>query len=220
MTRARPALLVLALAACLAEADPVETGSGGESGAGSGSTAAEGDSTGAPADALVVFVSSAPVSGGFGGVEAADAHCLEHAIAGALPGTYRAWLSATSVTAAERIGTTERPYVLADFATIVANGTADIYDGFLEHAIDLDEHGGPPAPTTSSCMSLDGPVVWTGSSDIGDWSGNDCLGWTLDVGDGGTVGVIAPGQLDVTWTNGCTLPCDSSALLYCFQLPD
>jgi hypothetical protein len=215
--RALPILPVLSIAACLADADPVDSG-GSEAGSG-GSEAGSGAATETPEDALVVFVTSRVVAGDFGGTEAADAICLERATAASLPGSYRAWLSTMGVTAASRIGDTERPYVLTDFTTVVANGTADIYDGFLEHAIDLDEHADAPPTTVATCASIEGPAVWTGSSDIGDWSGNDCVGWTAPVGDGGTIGVIAPGQLDVTWTNGCTVLCEQTASLYCFQLP-
>jgi hypothetical protein len=214
--RAGSVLPALVIASCLADADPIETG---ESGGSAGDTGA---STGAPDDALVVFVSSMPVSAGFGGVESGDALCLARASAGSLPGTqYRAWLGTyNGVSAAQRIGTTDRPYVLTDFATVVAYNSADLQDGFIEHPIDLDEHGQPPPTTTASCATIPGTTVWTGAGPDGGPTSNDCLGWTLGSGDGASVGVIAPGHVDATWTSECLLVCEQTASLYCFQLPE
>ncbi len=161
---------------------------------------------GACADVRLVFVTSAVYDGDdLGSVAAAHAECGARAAAAGLVGTYRAWLADTATPAGAGFSAASVPYVLLD-GTTIADDFADLTDGTLAHAIDVDE-GGAAVGTAS---------VWTGALASGAPAASQCLDWTSQAsgesGHTGSTGEGGPG-----WTDGAALACDETARLYCFE---
>jgi len=160
-----------------------------------------------------VFVTSAaykgdlkPAVGEALGLALGDAHCQERADAAGLGGTWLAWLSDVRMSPATRFEAFIGAYQLVDGA-VVAIGWADLTDGTLAHAIDLDEAGNPAF----------GENVWTNTAADGSSAGQmTCMNWTsLKVTDKGTIGVTD--ALDGTWTSVVDAPCSGTARLYCVE---
>src|SRR5438067_1391069 len=89
----------------------------------------------------VVFVTSQIYTAALGGLAGADAKCQSLATGAGLTGTYKAWLSSSSVDARDRLTHSAIPYVLSDRTTVVADNWSDLVDGSLKHAIDKTETG-------------------------------------------------------------------------------
>ena len=152
-------------------------------------------------DVLVpVFVTSEAFDGNLGGLSGAD-----NASCGlAARGNWKAWLSDEDTDARDRIPDGE--YLLLD-GTPIANNKADLTDGALLHAINLDENLEP----------VSGEGVWTGTDSDGTRSGEGeyCAFWSS--GSGGDEGQI--GGVDYTsefWTNDGEDACSNDRRLYCF----
>lgn len=161
-------------------------------------------------ESLVVFVTSVSYSGDeIGTVLGGDAKCTALAANhDALNGrAFVAWLSCESVDARDQIGLTDRPYVLSDMKTLVANGSAGLLDGMLDAAIYLDQKGAEPVPLE----------VWTGTMPDGTGAGDDCNGWTLAVNHNGMTG--HPGATDGTWTANQAVSCAEMHPIFCIQKP-
>jgi hypothetical protein len=99
-------------------------------------------------------------------------------------------------------------YELVD-GTEIAVGWADLVDGSLAHAIDMDETGATLNPST----------VWTSTATNGTSTGAmNCEGWTT-TGDGMQVAVTGlSSQTDGKWTENKNNDCTIFARLYCFQV--
>ena len=161
-----------------------------------------------------MFVTSAaykgdlkPALGEALGIALGDAHCQERADAAGLGGTWLAWLSDARMSPSTRFDTTfAGAYQLVD-GTVVAVGWADLIDGTLAHAIDLDEQGGPASAEN----------VWTNTGVDGASAGMlTCMNWSsLKVTDKGTIGVSD--AVDATWTSVVDAPCSGTARLYCVE---
>jgi hypothetical protein len=125
-----------------------------------------------------VFVTSAQYPASLGGLAGADSGCQALAKAAKLPGTYKAWLSDDTSSAAARLTHSTVPYVLSDGATVVASDWNQLTSGTLNHAIDLTERGNAP-PTTSYCAP-GASTVWTDTATTGaEYAvGNNCSNWT------------------------------------------
>jgi hypothetical protein len=149
---------------------------------------------------------------------------MAQAAVGNLSGTFKAWLSTTTVNAATHLTThSTGPYVLQDGITIVANNWADLTDGTLDHAIDQDESGNVSASGTGRTFGActgggtSGSSVFTDSATDGTFfSVSDCGGWTNATvfssainGDSFATGA--------SWTEECATPCDLTSALYCIQ---
>ncbi len=122
-----------------------------------------------PVSGMVLFVTSARFPGGFfsGNAWVADAICQEAAAGGLVPaGTYHAIMSFPGLDARDRI--VDAAYVRQDGVPVAAS-KADLLDGSLLAAIDLDESGQPSATE-----------VWTGSLADGTLDTNltQCSGWS------------------------------------------
>src|SRR4030095_14491532 len=122
-------------------------------------------------------------TGNLGGLSGADSICMYHAELAALPGIFRAWLSSSTLAAKDRLTHVGKPYVLVD-DTVVAYDWTDLVDGSIQHNIDLNEIGGPPAPGSYNLM----PLVWTSTYYDGGFipvapntppSGYSCWDWTV-----------------------------------------
>jgi len=162
-----------------------------------------------------IFITSATFKGDFKpaigealGVGLGDAHCQELADAAGLGGTFLAWLSDGRMSPATRFDTAFMgSYQLVDGTAVVVAGWADLVDGTLAHAIDLDEQGNVAA----------GDNVWTNTAADGTAAGASvCVNWTsAKVIDKGTIGVSD--ATDMAWTSVTEAPCSGNARLYCVE---
>jgi hypothetical protein len=150
-----------------------------------------------------VFMTSLPYGANFGGLAAADSTCTQHA--GALGGSWKAWLSTETTPAAARLSAWDGQYRVVS-GTPIADSWGDLTDSWLDGAIDHDENGAP-APQLAR--------VWTGTRSDGTWSGKDCSGWTSSL-DAlvATAGGISTAS---TWTEGDDLICDQQAHFFCIE---
>jgi hypothetical protein len=212
--------LLLALAAC----------GGSDSGGSDATTAPPTDAStmtfdgkgvdGAVAPGLRVFVTSLRYSadlrsagGQATGLASADAICQTLADAAAIGGTFRAWISTTTVDAIEHI-TGNGPWYRMDGALAFPNrarlGTTPLVP------IMIDEQGGMPDPFYES---------WTGTAlggylaPLGSRQSVTCWDWTSTVDSTQVGGVV--GDIDAsgaTWTELATGYCSPfRRRLYCFE---
>jgi hypothetical protein len=172
----------------------------------------------------------------YGSLDRADMICQAEARAAGLPGIYRAWLSiygggqpeyasegaelqATPVSLESSPATRFNRYygsryVLPDpNRTVVAGGWADLTDGALLHAINMNA-AGEPVEMGEGCP------VWTNTRPNGrvleSYYEDTCDSWgTSYWGYSGPIGDCT--RIGGGWTRFDTLPCDYWARLYCFQ---
>jgi len=153
------------------------------------------------------------------GLEAADCICAEHAtLWGGLSGTYRAWLSDSSQSAADRLAHATVPYVNRRGEEIAAS-----WEGLLTvpctGLLDYDEAGTPAASIG---------LVWTGSESSGALGdpAQTCEDWTS--GGAGRLGRVGSPKVDPYRPNfpGCWSEwiegggprgCDDQNRLYCVE---
>ncbi len=170
----------------------------------------------------VVFVTSALYQGGaLGGLDGADAACGELAEAAGLTGTFKAWLSSGTTSAADRLAHSTHPYTLVD-GTRIADDWADLIDGVLRHPINVDETG---TPLTAPADPMSQGKVWTDTVSNGQpytdifqdqFPGHyHCDDWT----DLDGIGVVGDPRFatDLWSYGGLALSCASTAALYCFE---
>ena len=162
----------------------------------------------------IAFVTSTTYTGDLGGLAGADQKCTYAANAAGLPGTYTAWLSSSVENAKDRI--TDVAYSRMDGAPI-ASSLADLIDGPLDNAIEIDEYG-----------NIKTDRVWTATSSSGQYYSLSCEDWTngffIDTVDPTVVDVYGahgyPSNV-VLWTKAGTSPtvtaCNIQLPLYCFQ---
>jgi hypothetical protein len=170
-------------------------------------------------DLKIVFITSTVYNGNLGGLAGADAACQARATAASLPGTYKAWLSDDVTTAASRLTHSTGRYVSPTGLTVGIDWN-DVVNAPLNRAINIDEfgHGAHANGTaTSSCASVVGYAVYTGSDQTGaSVAGSTCSNWT-DNTTGSSARFGDSGRASFFWTNRCTVTCDRTAPLYCFQ---
>jgi hypothetical protein len=167
-----------------------------------------------------VFVTSTVYDGNLGGLSGAAEHCRLRAVAGSLPGAnlpgnYLPWLSDTTGSPATRFrcrqaSCSTEGYVLRDGTTVVANDWADLTDGTIALAIDVDEAGTTVAPS----------LVWTSTNPFGGdtlaFSPNLCCDNWLDTVKNAVNGSTT--AADFEWSNAGQASCAfGDRRLYCFQ---
>ena len=160
-----------------------------------------------------VFLTSLQYTGNLGGLSGADQLCQERANTVSLGGSWKAWLSSSSISAASRLIHSSLPYRLVN-GPIIAQNWADLTDGTLLAPIDRFETG---AQNTSENS------VWTNTRIDGSiyeaFSNRVCDDWTNDTGSG--YGANPDGSSTATnedWTmRGIATFCDSLYRLYCFE---
>lgn len=159
---------------------------------------------------LFVFVTSQQFSGYLGGITGADATCNALASVAGLPGTYKAWLSASdpSTSPTSRFQKSAIGYQLVG-GGIIANTWEDLTDGHLRTPINRNEHG-----------EVIDNVVWTNTNPDGTRRSGEywevCSDWTESFG--GHVKVGYTQSADSSWTAHSDWPCDFyRPHLYCFQ---
>jgi hypothetical protein len=159
----------------------------------------------------LVFVTSTSSDGNMGSSDplgSADGRCQELADKAlpALPGAYKAWLSAEFDDPANRFVRSTGPYRLVNGTTIASNWD-DLTDGMLLAPINLTESGGAVAD----------PVrVWTGTDANGTGLGMDCADWSN--GSSGATGYFGIATAtNHTWSRLQEDVCGLPGRLYCFQ---
>jgi len=164
-------------------------------------------------DQLRVFVSSAQTTGAFGSAASADSLCQGYANAKSLGGTWKAWVSDASSTAASRFSNPGGVnYVLLN-GTTVANGLTDLEDGSLDAGITTDENGTSLASNTP---------YWTGTKANGGLVTGTaptvtCKNWTLSSASPNKGVVGLSGKTNNAWTYGNSPACSTNAHLACFE---
>jgi len=154
----------------------------------------------------IVFVTSTVYDGNLGGLAGADQQCQARAEAAGLPkNTYRAWLSASSVNAIDRLGEA-RGWVRVDGKPF-ADSKADLAAGKIFYPIRVNEFG----------VYEDSPYerVWTGTYSSGIVSEDTCNGWTsFSKTESGTAG--SKDGVTTVFTSTEAAFCSDSKRLYCF----
>ncbi len=173
----------------------------------------------------LVFITAAGYNGAMGGLTGADVICQAEADAVPLPGTYKAWLSASGVgnSAIERLAS-GGPYYKVN-GIKVADDMADIIDcsnpECLQSPIDVTPDGVQLTGTAPWAV-----FVWTATTALGAYRASPgvCGDWTSVSGPGG-IGMlgefmgISGGPIDGNWTNTGALQsvCAAPNRLYCFE---
>ncbi|CAA0098828.1 Uncharacterised protein [BD1-7 clade bacterium] len=161
-----------------------------------------------------IFSTSTIHSTDFGALENADIICQQHADSteSIVPaGTYKAWISNSTESAADRLVPSANPYVRSD-KVIIANNWIDLTDGTLIDAIAFNELGTGAADLH----------VMTGTDYDGTYLATNCNDWTsTDAALQFTAGLDNQG--DKKWTNWGAAPnhnCGNAYLLYCIRQSD
>ena len=150
----------------------------------------------------IAFVTSSIHTGNLGGLAGADAICQARANALALGGTYRAWLSTSTINAPARFAGSSG-WVRVDGKPF-ANTISQLVAGRVYYPLALNERGGSEL----------GEAVWTGTSSSGALSGVACTNWTdATTAISGTIGYTHYGT--GSWTQNGGGACSSSQHLYC-----
>jgi len=176
-------------------------GSGGDGGAGG-----MGGIGGSPSTERRMFVTSTPQTAALGGIAGADEICATEAADANLQGEFKAWLSTTSSSVADRLSHDGGPFVRVD-EMVVANDWADLVDGALLAPINLDANGQPHTGD-----------VWTGTLERGaSYSVDDCAAFTSGDNADGHAYCGSSTSTTATWTYNQRAACASTLRLYCIE---
>ncbi|MFC1753069.1 DUF1554 domain-containing protein [Thermoproteota archaeon] len=153
----------------------------------------------------IVFNAGITSSGNIGGLSAADSKCNEAAAAAGLPGTYAAWLSDSTTSAASRVLNSDQPYYLPDGTTKVANSMSSLLLGTILNKINKFASG----------ENSNIPYIWTNTKPDGTAysTSNTCNNWAS------TTGEARYGRTyydDDRWTSENDMQCSYFASFYCF----
>jgi hypothetical protein len=167
----------------------------------------------------LIFASSQLYTGNLGGLTGADAKCQALASAVGRTGTFLAWLSDNTNSAANRFAKASVPYVLID-GSVVANDWADLTDSTLQHAINKTELN--TTPPSGNMVGCDQPAVWTDTLSSGALASSlDCCdNWGSTSGSFGCDWGDANDTTQGWWSHKCGGTgncCDHTAVIYCVQ---
>jgi hypothetical protein len=175
--------------------------------------------------ALRVFVTSQLYTGDLGGLAGADAKCQALADAASLGGTYKAWLSSSTVDARDRLTHFGKPYVLVD-GSVVASDWDEFASLHHQRPIDLTETGetAPIVPAFGFSMVFTGSswdgTLYTWPQNYGVIAHATCDDWLNTTGMNTTgIGTAGAGYLAAwgSWTSSYAPPCWKVASLYCLE---
>ena len=158
-----------------------------------------------PTSSKVIFITSTTYSGNLGGLNGADEICNQHAAAAQLAGNYKAWLSDSEESAADRLTHSDVPYVDTLGNVIALNWTELITTDHLTYMY-YDEFG-----------SADNTLVWTGTNADGDLYNTalTCSNWLE--GSSGSAMTGNPSHFDDKWTEYGSVNCSGEQTIYCIQ---
>ncbi len=160
-----------------------------------------------------IFVSSTTFNGDLGGLDGADASCQDLASNAGLTADgqiFRAWLSTTEKSAAERLQHSDLPYVRVD-GSQVAMDWPDLVDGLLMKPIELDENG----------VKVQDARVWTNTRANGSTRSaqSSCDAWnSAEGGSAGHLGLFK--SVNIEWTQATKItpiPCLKFHRIYCLE---
>lgn len=166
----------------------------------------------------LVFVTSSTQKGNLGGLAGADAICQRSAEAAGLKGIFKAWLSDSTHSAAERLTHSSVEYVDTQ-GRVIARHWADLTDGALARAITTDEKGYDWDADAKHCGLIKWLArTWTATTAGGGADGPFCADWT----DGGETALASTGMYCYAsgeWTDPGSLQsgCSADLSLYCLQ---
>jgi hypothetical protein len=150
-----------------------------------------------------VFVTSTTYTGDLGGLAGADTECQTHAQNAGLTGTFKAWLSDSTTSAAARLIQSPNPYILTS-GGLIATSWTDLTDGTIAANLDADEFGNPVARNG----------LWTGTNTDGTGAANTCSNWTDGtIMSNGQSGVNDVGTME--WTEFINGDCSQLYHLIC-----
>lgn len=150
------------------------------------------------------------------GVAGADCICQWHADRMGVPGTYRAWISSSTVGPANdpEFSRHTGPYTRPD-GTVIATSWNDLVDGSISAHIKGEDL--VPRPIAFR-PGENFQFVWTGTNEFGlpqpPYTQN-CDDWSSAINAAGTMGVALSSRS--TWTNGGLSDCSWRFNLYCFE---
>jgi hypothetical protein len=173
-----------------------------------------------------VFVSRGLYTGNMGGLAGADRICNNDVLtglAGAEPNpNFKAWLSDTVQSVADRFTHNDGPYIRMDKA-IVANNWTELTTKGLQNSISRDVAGEPVEDlSTGGCYNVTS-LVWSSTGDDGSLHDPDvtCGNWTDSSGFSALWGNYK--SVGDEWTTACAGSisteegCGSRNRLYCFE---
>jgi hypothetical protein len=203
-----------------AEDAPFDSQTGRDGAAPSDASESQGDAQDAQGDTSTgtarkrVFFSSETdyYTGNLGGLAGADAKCNGLATGAGLGGTWKAWVSTSTVNAIDHIDDVGAFY-LVDRQTLIFPSKASMTGAPLA-PIDMDQHGNSVGFAYGA---------WTGTTAGGVYSGQACSDWTDDgsTSQAGTATVARPATAppDTTWGGDVADPgpCYTEFGLLCFE---
>ena len=168
----------------------------------------------------LVFVTSSTQDGNLGGLAGADAICQRSADAAGLKGSFKAWLSDSRQSAAQRLTHSSVAYVDTR-GHVIASDWTDLTDGTLSRAITLDEKGYDWDAQAGHCGIIKWLArVWTATTASGSAEGPFCADWT----DSGETTLAATGlycYASAEWTDPGVVTtqsgCGATLSLDCLQ---
>ncbi len=157
-----------------------------------------------------VFISSTTYNGNLGGLSGADTKCQTLADNASLGGTWKAWLSSTTVSAASRLTHSLDPYLLINQTTKIADDWTDLTDGVLGAPINLSQINTTINSNVWTNTNIAGNILNTGGT-------TTCTSFTSNASNR-TSRVGKNANFDTNdWTNFTSSACNSSLRLYCFE---
>jgi Collagenase NC10 and Endostatin. len=156
----------------------------------------------------IVFTTSTTQTAALGGLAGADAICAQRALAAGLAGTYRAWLSTSTVNAIDRLGSASG-WVRPDGKPVL-NNVADIAKDKLFYPPRLDEFGNDlgAAPAVITATLPDGTLLAVLTT---------CGDFTSAIG-GSTTGIGYASACSGMFTAAVNFGCAGQARIYCFGI--
>ena len=159
----------------------------------------------------IMFVTSMTHNGNFGGIQGADVFCQNAANAAGVPGSYFAWMSTPTSTAASRLF--GRGWVRRDGKPF-ADMQSDLETGKLITPPRINELG----------YELGHVTVWTATRYDGSYNTSyfpdTCSGWTSNAANAYPGGAGFSDNTGLGWTDHINptnlLPCSAQAHVYCF----
>jgi hypothetical protein len=155
-----------------------------------------------------VFVTSTAYQGNLMGLDGADDKCQERAVTAMLGGQFKAWLSDGVTGPKDRFDTDFAGIYERVDGTPVAAGWADLSDGSLLNAINMDEFG----------VGMIDATPWSNTDEMGAPKfAKHCVNWTSSLGgQQGPQGYTM--AVDEQWTlNIDAAGCSTPVPLYCFE---